>query len=296
MALEPLFNEDCKHPNRIIDEEWMVFPVMEASSSNLSVDSMASKEVGSEGVEKSYLGCDGIGLLDEKFGDGEYLDSVSITNAQVAAADAGTLDASNLRYLPVRMLSLQNFVVDGIAFKRWFSPTKIARITFKSGCIDAGFYLPNDMKHTIIKIPEKPVPLTDTASTIRRAPAVPGLQLVELKKGKVVASADVVKAKAALTRPATPIKTTPTKSSPLDRVKSAIKGFGRGKENKAVATAAKQDGERAKNGADAESFLLVDEAVEDTTGETVLPVRSVGGDEAFTKAEIEEARWGKKNV
>lgn len=138
-----MFNVDSKHPNRHIDRKWSCFPSMDPTSSTISVNSQGSNDLAaSEELGEAYLNRDGSGVLDKEFGNGEYLDSKAIQNAQVAAADAGTLSITNLRYLPIRRLTLQNFVIDGIAIKRWFDPAKLRQIVFKSGCIDAGFVSP----------------------------------------------------------------------------------------------------------------------------------------------------------
>lgn len=138
-----MFNVDSKHPNRFIDRKWSCFPTIDSTSSTFSVNSQEPNDFGaSEEIEEAYLGYNGTGVLNEEFGDGEYLDSTAIQNAQVAAANANTLSITNLRYLPIRRLTIQNFVIDGIAIKRWFDPAKLRQIVFKSGCIDAGFVSP----------------------------------------------------------------------------------------------------------------------------------------------------------
>ncbi|ETN38800.1 uncharacterized protein HMPREF1541_06839 [Cyphellophora europaea CBS 101466] len=91
------------------------------------------------------LGDAGKGNLHPTFGDGEYLDTLSIQHAQVAATHAGALPMTNIRYLP-----LQHVAVDDL---RWFDPAKLQTIDFRAGCIDAGFYLGGDMKNVVLKTP-----------------------------------------------------------------------------------------------------------------------------------------------
>ena len=335
MAIAPMFNVDSKHPNRIIDSKWSCFPTIEATSSTLTVNSQASTELAaSEEIGEAYLGCDGTGELGEEFGDGEYLDSVAIARAQVAAADDNSLALKNLRYLPIRRITLQNFVIDGIAIKRWFDPAKLRQIVFKSGCIDAGFvstpqpnyepadrpkqYLCSDMKNVVLKSVSSRSASTETATVtgpesvntiLRRAPVASGLKGVELKNGKAVSSTDAVKRRAALSETAKTATT--TKPSPLNRVKTVIKGFGRGRDNKAGASpspAAPSKKNEATNAAAAaasptaaeshDGFLHVERPVEDTAGALALPVRSLScfGSGAFTDEVVKEAKKGKKKA
>lgn len=167
------------------------------------------------------------------------------------------------------------------------------------------------MKNVDLKTPPGPASSVETATVadpdsinaiLRRAPAVPGLKLVELNKGKVVSSTDVVQGKAALP-PVAADKDPATKPSSLRRVKTVIKGLSRGKDAKAVASpvsspaaaplvAGPAAADVASLAASSDSFLHVERPLEDTAGTTVLPLRSLGGcfGSDFTNAEVEKGK------
>ena len=88
-------------------------------------------------------GCDGEGILNEIYGDGEYLDAEAIAAAKMHAL------SSSPRHLPVVRLVLSGFVVDTGPFLQWFDPLQFREIEFRSHCIDAGFALPPRMKNRV---------------------------------------------------------------------------------------------------------------------------------------------------
>lgn len=133
--------------------------------------------------ETEYLGHHGTGILHEEFGNGEYLDTQAISAARQDVIDE--IPQSNAVLLPIKKLTLMNFVVDAWPIIHWFDPKRLEEIVFKSGCIDAGLYLPFSMMHVKVQHPSPPV---GPARVIR-----PGeLKLVELKGGKVVSRKDAV--------------------------------------------------------------------------------------------------------
>ncbi|KIW17509.1 hypothetical protein PV08_04703 [Exophiala spinifera] len=166
MALEPLFSEDIAHKYPEIDANWTY---------NARGDPKSPIE---------YIGAHGKGVLHEEFGDGEYLDQQAIKASQLDVYKI--LPIENVRFLPVTHLTLMNFVVDAGPFYRWFNPKKFREITFKSGCLDAGFYLPQEMRSSVAVKSPKPM-----------APprwVKPGeVKLIDIKKKKPVAGAEVVK-------------------------------------------------------------------------------------------------------
>ena len=138
--------------------------------------------------EPEYLGLHGTGVLHEEFGDGEYLDTQAIKMAHIKVAE--DLPETNIRYLPIKELTLMNFVIDSGPVLRWLDPEKLEQINLREGCIDAGFHLSDDMKHVRVHSPKPPVSMV-AARTVKRGE----LKVVELRKGKVMSrnDANVVK-------------------------------------------------------------------------------------------------------
>lgn len=198
MALEPLFSEDIAHKYPQIDATWTYNPR------------------GGPNTPIEYVGAHGKGVLHEEFGDGEYLDQQAIKASQLDVYKI--LPIENVRYLPVTHLTLMNFVVDAGPFYRWFDPKKFQEITFKSGCIDAGFYLPEEMRSTVAVKSPKPM-----------APprwVKPGeVKLIDIKKKNkpVAASADVVKGEA---------KAPEVKAEPVAAASAPTAAGGHGLKNK----------------------------------------------------------------
>ncbi len=133
--------------------------------------------------EPEYLGSHGSGVLHEEFGNGEYLDTQAIMIAQLEIAEE--IPESNLRYLPVKKLTLLNFVIDSGPILRWFDPEKLQEINLKYGCVDAGMHLSEAMQHVRVLSP-KPRTLVGMARVV-----TPGeLKIIELKKGKFISRSD----------------------------------------------------------------------------------------------------------
>ncbi|KIV95385.1 hypothetical protein PV10_03049 [Exophiala mesophila] len=136
MALEPEMRQPPFDPRegkpsfRRIDRHWTYDP---------------SAEVDEEYTE--YLGFHGEGRLHEEFGYGEYLDQQAIRGAQFLVASQ--MPRENLRYLPIRNLTLQNFALDAGPFYKWFDPKKLREINLRGDCLDTGFFLPDDMKFKV---------------------------------------------------------------------------------------------------------------------------------------------------
>jgi hypothetical protein len=163
MALEPEIKDAAKHNIRKINAPWTYNP-------NTTVP-----------TKFEYLGAHGFGTLHEEFGYGEYLDQQAMKSAQ---AELGhDLPIENLRYLPIKTLTLMNFVVDAGPFFRWFDPKKLREITFKGDCFDAGFRLPEDMQRSVtVNSPMPPRPMF--ARVVR-----PGeVKLIDIKPRKSQAS------------------------------------------------------------------------------------------------------------
>lgn len=139
-----------------------------------------------------YLGSHGTGELHEEFGSGEYLDRNAMRQAQLAVATE--LPTENLRYLPLHILTLTNVAVDAGPFFRWFDPDKVKEVTFKSGCFDTGFYLPDNMRNSVlVSGPQRPKKLEGATRPDLGGSMVikPGdLKVVTLKKGQVVKRED----------------------------------------------------------------------------------------------------------
>ena len=170
MALEPLMNVSSDVFQLKVDHTW-------------SLPSAVA-----EGEETEYLGYHGTGVLHEEFGDGEYLDTQAIKLAQLEVATM--ILETNMRHLPVKKLTLMNFVVDSGPILRWFDPDKLEEINLKDGCVDAGFYLSGEMPKLKVLSP------APTAAPSIAILVTPGeLKLVGLKKGKVVSRCEATSIK-----------------------------------------------------------------------------------------------------
>jgi hypothetical protein len=163
MALEPLINVSSDLPHREIDGNWSL------RSNFLDIDE----------DEQEYLGHHGTGILHEEFGDGEYLDTQAIKLSALDVADQ--IHDLSVQYLPIKKLKLMNIVIDRWPIMRWFDPTQLEEIVFKSGCIDAGFYLPYHMMHVKVQVEARP-------SGIARAIKPGELKVLELNKGQVISN------------------------------------------------------------------------------------------------------------
>jgi hypothetical protein len=163
MVLEPLINVSSDLPYREIDSNW----------------SLRSNFLDDDDDEREYLGHHGTGILHEEFGDGEYLDTQAIKLSALDVAEQ--ISDLSVQYLPIKKLKLMNIVIDRWPIMRWFDPTQLEEIVFRSGCIDAGFYLPYHMMHVKVQVEEPP-------SSIARAIKRRELKVLELNKGQVISS------------------------------------------------------------------------------------------------------------
>ncbi|KAF2140843.1 uncharacterized protein K452DRAFT_319154 [Aplosporella prunicola CBS 121167] len=89
-------------------------------------------------TNNGYRGQDGAGPLDSSFGNGEYLDALTIRKARVTVAQNVSHSLGNL---PILTLRLCGFVVDDMPFRQYFE--KLECLELYDGCIDAGFTLNN---------------------------------------------------------------------------------------------------------------------------------------------------------
>ncbi|GAB1198600.1 hypothetical protein APSETT444_007926 [Aspergillus pseudonomiae] len=83
----------------------------------------------------------GTGALHPALGIGEYLDKLVIQKAKVAGMGLGRPRTR----LSIRTLALSGFVVDADPFLQWFDCGKLKCVRFGDGCVDAGFWLGDDM-------------------------------------------------------------------------------------------------------------------------------------------------------
>lgn len=186
-ALQPVLNQDTYLNHRTIDSSW-------------SFQHPQSPDPSTE-----YLGSHGTGELHEEFGIGAYLDSQAINMAQLKHTTE--TPPCNAKYLPIKKLTLANFVVDGCAIMKWFDPELLGEIEFKFGCVDAGFFLIRGMEH---------VRITSPRQALHGIWIQPGTaKLVDLKRGKVVSSTVAFPPLSQKERPATKIP----------RLKSKLSGF-----------------------------------------------------------------------
>lgn len=127
-------------------------------------------------------GNNGTGILNRRFGIGEYLDKCSIEQAKLHAMTQGPI----LSHLTVRRLTLTGFVVDADPFLLWFDPARLQRINFRDHCVDAGFYLPASMKGKVTVVYPR---LTQENAVVipgRRVELKNELKIIELRGGKKV--------------------------------------------------------------------------------------------------------------
>jgi hypothetical protein len=88
----------------------------------------------------------------ETYGDAEYLDNCVIELAKPnLEGKYPEYDSWMTRLLPIVHLTLRGFVVDAVPFCSCFDADKLRSITF-TDCFDAGFYLPDDMKHVELRV------------------------------------------------------------------------------------------------------------------------------------------------
>lgn len=95
------------------------------------------------------------GRILKRYGDAEFLENQVIENAKLdPKIGHPEYNAWSIPHLPIVHLTLRGFVVDAMPFCSCFDASKLRTITFKD-CYDAGFYLPDDMKHVELRIDSK---------------------------------------------------------------------------------------------------------------------------------------------
>src|SRR3954453_20554217 len=90
----------------------------------------------------------GTGELNTDIGYGEYLDKYAIEKAKIRAMAMGPTS----KRLGIKTISLSGFVVDADPFLHWFDSEKLRTIHFKAHCVDAGLWLPRNMRNVTIRL------------------------------------------------------------------------------------------------------------------------------------------------
>lgn len=113
---------------------------------------MLSKSFCSSSLTDNTCRGDKKGRIIKKYGDAEYLDNLVIELAKPNLKPSHPeYDTWMSRLLPIVHLTLRGFVVDAVPFCSCFDADKLRSITF-TDCYDAGFYLPKDMRHVVLRI------------------------------------------------------------------------------------------------------------------------------------------------
>ncbi|KAJ5313062.1 hypothetical protein PENANT_c018G02503 [Penicillium antarcticum] len=128
-----------------------------------------------------YYGHYGIGELNPDIGYGEYLDKHAIEKAKICAMAMGP----TVKRLRIKSISLSGFVVDGDPFLHWFDPEKLRTIHFKAHCVDAGLWLPRNMRSVTIRL-SKPFDLEAVPTGLVKLNLLKDLNMITLKKGRKV--------------------------------------------------------------------------------------------------------------
>ncbi|EAW10977.1 uncharacterized protein ACLA_066130 [Aspergillus clavatus NRRL 1] len=128
--------------------------------------------------EPVYYGHLGAGTLHPHLGAGEYLDKTAFEKAKVRAMAVGRTP----HRLPLRTLTLTNFVVDADPFIHWFDPARLRCIHFRDYCVDAGFYLPWPMRGVRIVYPRE----AERVVAARVVDVRREVRVVELRGGRKV--------------------------------------------------------------------------------------------------------------
>ncbi|EKG21248.1 hypothetical protein MPH_01391 [Macrophomina phaseolina MS6] len=116
---------------------------MTRSEPLLTTTGKISRSDGRAGADWAKSGREGAGMLDHRFGHGEYLDRVAISKAR----NAVRYGLGDLNALPIASVHLSNFVVDDTSFSKYFDG--IRKIVFCKGCVDAGFVLPKNLNDKV---------------------------------------------------------------------------------------------------------------------------------------------------
>jgi hypothetical protein len=123
----------------------------------------------------------GTGELNPDIGYGEYLDKHAIEKAKICAMAMGPTS----KRLGIKAISLSGFVVDAGPFLHWFDPEKLRTIHFKAHCVDAGLWLPRNMRNVTIRL-SKPFDLEAVPIGIVTLNLLKDLNMITLEKGRKV--------------------------------------------------------------------------------------------------------------
>jgi hypothetical protein len=122
-------------------------------------------------------------MLHCSIGIGEYMDKRAIEAAKGRAALLGP----TLNRFSIAKLTLSGFVVDADPFELWFDPERLRTIHFKNNCVDAGFFLPDDIQdHVTITFPRE-IEERALHMWIYRVDPRKEVKLIELRKGAKIA-------------------------------------------------------------------------------------------------------------
>lgn len=123
----------------------------------------------------------GHGQLHHELGYGELLDSLAIGLAQKRAKEQGLVGDK----LSIATLNLTSFVVDADPFVKWFDSGKLRDVNFDGFCVDAGFSLPQEMRHQVtVSIPNGALPRVVMAKKYQTGSA----KLITVGKGRTAAT------------------------------------------------------------------------------------------------------------
>ncbi|KAJ6071097.1 hypothetical protein N7499_009111 [Penicillium canescens] len=154
----------------------------------LSIQSTEWKQIktgwkmsGKQYADPVYYGHYGTGELNPDIGYGEYLDKHAVEKAKICAMAMGPTS----KRLGIKTISLSGFVVDADPFLHWFDPEKLRTIHFKAHCVDAGLWLPRNMRNVTIRL-SKPFDLEAVPIGIVTLNLLKDLNMITLVKGRKV--------------------------------------------------------------------------------------------------------------
>ncbi|OGE49797.1 hypothetical protein PENARI_c019G02721 [Penicillium arizonense] len=154
----------------------------------LSIQSTEWKQIktgwkmsGKQYADPVYYGQYGTGELNPDIGYGEYLDKYAIEKAKIRAMAMGPTS----KRLGIKTISLSGFVVDADPFLHWFDPEKLRTIHFKAHCVDAGLWLPRNMRNVTIRL-SMPFDLEAVPIGIVTLNLLKDLNMITLEKGRKV--------------------------------------------------------------------------------------------------------------
>ncbi|KAJ5757238.1 uncharacterized protein N7511_007420 [Penicillium nucicola] len=128
-----------------------------------------------------YYGHYGTGELNPDIGYGEYLDKHAIEKAKIRAMAMGL----SVKRLQIKTISFSGFVVDAGPFLHWFDPNNLRTIHFKAHCVDAGLWLPRNMRNVTIRL-SKPFDLEAVPMGMVKLNLLKDLKMITLQRGRKV--------------------------------------------------------------------------------------------------------------